>query len=322
MDEGTLDAVHRSNIKTEKYDGLAREFRAARLPLLIDLMLGLPGSTVDSFRSDLQSCVDREVTAKIFPTEMLVNSPMNEPSYRAEHAIETSSPPSGLMETIEAPDGTRRRAFVVSTATFTRADYDEMLDLRRTFRMCENFGVLRQVSRFVRQETGLHEVALYDQLRQDVRRRPDEWPTLDFTFRVVPFIGAMPLSWRTFVDEVRRYLVTVVGVVDDSLETVLQVQHALLPSRDRQFPVTLKLDHDYASWFSRIVEAKDAGRGAGWEQEVPRLSEFGPADFVVNDTHEVCTHGVGYELDTHEHATWELDSPVARSVPHEHVATR
>jgi hypothetical protein len=322
MDAGTLEVIRRSNIKTEKYDDLAREFRTARLPLLVDLMLGLPGSTVESFSADLQSCVNREVTAKIFPTEMLVNSPMNEPGYRTEHAIETSAPPSGLMTTIEGSDGTRRRAFVVSTATFTRDDYGQMLDLRRTFRLSENFGVLRQVSRFVRQETGLHEVALYDQLRRDARRRPDQWPTIDFTLRVVPFIGTMPLSWRVFIDEVRRYLVSVVGVVDDALETVLRVQHALLPSRDRKFPVTVHLDHDYASWFGRIIDAKDAGRGAAWELEVPRLREFGPADFVVDDTHEVCMHGVGFNLDIHEHATWELDSPVARSVPHEHVPTR
>ena len=45
MDEDTLDAVHRSNIKTEKYEELAGEIRRADLPLFVDLMLGLPGST-------------------------------------------------------------------------------------------------------------------------------------------------------------------------------------------------------------------------------------------------------------------------------------
>jgi CubicO group peptidase (beta-lactamase class C family) len=83
MDAGTLDAVRRNNIKVEKYDDLAKEFRRSRLPLFVDLMLGLPGTTCASFRRDLQGCIDREVTAKIFPTEMLVNSPMNDPAYRA-----------------------------------------------------------------------------------------------------------------------------------------------------------------------------------------------------------------------------------------------
>ena len=61
MDEGTLDTIKRSNIKLEKYEDLAREFRAAKLPLFVDLMVGLPGASLHSFRDDLQECLDREV---------------------------------------------------------------------------------------------------------------------------------------------------------------------------------------------------------------------------------------------------------------------
>ena len=71
MDETTLKTIRRSNIKLEKYDELSREFRAAELPLFVDLMIGLPGRPQASFRDDLQGCIDREVTAKIYPTELL-----------------------------------------------------------------------------------------------------------------------------------------------------------------------------------------------------------------------------------------------------------
>jgi radical SAM superfamily enzyme YgiQ (UPF0313 family) len=82
MDEDTLSVINRKNIKLEKYEALAAEFRANNLPLYIDLMMGLPGSTLKSFQGDLQQCIDREVFPKIHPTQLLVNSPMNEPSYR------------------------------------------------------------------------------------------------------------------------------------------------------------------------------------------------------------------------------------------------
>ena len=192
MDEGTLKTVKRSNIKTEKYDELAHEFRQADLPLFVDLMLGLPGATQESFRRDLQGCIDREVTAKVYPTELLVNSPMNEPGYREMHRIETSAPLGALAPTSRNPDGSTKRALVVASASFTRADYDEMLDLRRVFVVADNFGVLRQVSRFVRQELRLPEIELYERLRLDARARPDLWPALAFTFRVVPFLGTAP----------------------------------------------------------------------------------------------------------------------------------
>src|SRR5690606_1162319 len=88
VDPGTLSAIRRTNIKVEKYNELAEEFRKARLPLFVDLMVGLPGSTSDSFHADLQDCIDREVVAKIHPTTLLPNSPMNDPAYREEHKIE------------------------------------------------------------------------------------------------------------------------------------------------------------------------------------------------------------------------------------------
>jgi hypothetical protein len=320
MDADTLKAVRRSNIKVEKYDDLAREFRSAHLPLFVDLMLGLPGATPASFAADLQSCIDREVTAKIYPTELLVNSPMNEASYRDEHQIQTVAPLSELVKTAHSPEGAVKRSLVISTSSFTKQDYAEMLHLRRVFLMSENFGVLRHVARFVRQERGVTEVELYQRLRVDARGRPDRWPLLDFVFRVLPFVGTPPVSWQLFIDEVRRYLTSESGVADDTaLDTVLQVQHALLPAADRAFPMTLELAHDFARWSHAIVESKDAGV-AEWTGVVPRLVELGPATFTVDDPNEVCSRGIGFKLDDNTHAAWELDSPVGRAVSHEHLA--
>jgi hypothetical protein len=319
MDAETLKTVKRSNIKTAKYDELAHEFRQADLPLFVDLMLGLPGATQASFRGDLQGCIDREVTAKIYPTELLVNSPMNEPEYRENNRIETSAPLGALVATSRNADGSTKRALVVATASFTRADYDEMLDLRRVFIVADNFGVLRQVSRFVRQELGLTEIELYERLRLDARAHPDRWPALAFTFRVMPFLGTPPVSWRLLVDETRAYVTKVLTLPDDdALDTVLLVQHALLPSRGRQFPVTLELAHDYAAWHRAMVEVKDAGF-VDWEGRVPRLRDLPPGRFTVDDPHDVCGRALGVEIDENLHGSWELASPVARAVSHEHM---
>jgi hypothetical protein len=320
MDADTLKAVRRSNIKVEKYDDLAREFRSARLPLFVDLMLGLPGATPASFAADLQGCIDREVTAKIYRTELLVNSPMNEAEYRDEHRIETVGPLSELVKTARTPEGAVKRSLVISTSSFSKDDYAEMLHLRRVFVVSENFGVLRHVARFVRQELGIAELDLYERLRLDARARPDRWPHLDFAFRVLPFVGTAPVSWRLFIDEVRGYLTGELGLADDvALDTVLRVQHALLPAADRTFPLTLELLHDFASWSNAIVDAKDQGI-AEWTDQVPRLGELGPATFTVDDPNEVCRRGIGFRLDENGAAAWELDSPVGRAVSHEHLA--
>ncbi len=209
MDADTLATVHRSNIKTAKYDELAREFRQAKLPLFIDLMVGLPGATPASFRNDLQGAIDREVTAKVFQTELLVNSPMNEPAYREEHRIETAAPFQSLATA--TTNGTPQRAFVVASSSFTREDYAEMLDLRQTFALCENFGVLRQVARFVHHETGMRDVDFYAQICAETRAERERWPSIATAFAFGPSLGVPPVSWRCFIDELRDYLTARLG---------------------------------------------------------------------------------------------------------------
>jgi radical SAM superfamily enzyme YgiQ (UPF0313 family) len=307
MDSGTLDTIERSNIKLEKYEQLLQQFRKAKLPLMVDLMMGLPGSTLESFKNDLQGCADRDVTAKIFSTMVLTNSPMNEPSYREKHRIEVDDRPRHNV--IEPP-------MIVSTATFTREDYREMERLRLLFFLGENFGILRQVGRYARHETGLPEVELLTRLKRDALADPDRWPMLALLVEVVPHLMVPPISWRLLIDELHDYFVDELQIDDDSaLFTVLEVQHALLPAFGRQFPLLLDLPHDYAKWHQLVIEAKDSGHLNDWREVVEPLRALPPATFAVDDPKGLCDHGLGFRVEFEPYADWELSSPVARPMP-------
>lgn len=300
-DPGTLKAVRRTNIKLEKYDELTAEFRRSRLYLSVDMMLGLPGQTLASFQNDLQGCVDRGVFPRIFITELLVNSPMNEPAYRAEHAIEAEL----------APDGVQR--LVVATSTFTRADYEEMNQLRLFFELADVVGLLRHVAHFVRSETGIREIDFYERLRRDIRDDPERWPTLAFSVRTLPRLLVPPGSWHLPLAEAHRYAVEVLGLADDeALQTVLAVQRAVLPARNRTMPQTLALRHDYAAWHQTMVETRDNGHHDDWQSIVPPLRDFGPASFTLDDPDRLCEFGVGSAIDGDYYGSFELRTPVAR----------
>jgi hypothetical protein len=308
MDGDTLETIHRSNIKVEKYEDLAKEFREAGLPLFVDLMLGLPGATTTSFRNDLQQCIDREVSAKIFPTRMLLNSPMNDPEYRAANRIEIAVTPGS------------NEPLVVSTSSFTRADHAAMLKLREVYLMCENHGVLRQVSRFVRQETGIREADFYDGFCRAALADRAHRPAAAFVFDKGSALMVPPVSWKLFVDDVRAYLTDEIGLeADSALETVLTVQHALIPAPGREFPLELHLAHDFGAWHAAIVRTKDDGNRADWPALVPRLGDLPPASFAVDDPHQVCTLNIGSTVDGDAYSDWELRSPVARSMPASHM---
>lgn len=307
MDETTLVAIRRKNIKVEQYDKMAVEFRKNDLPLTVELMMGLPGATVDSFRDDLQECADRGVRARVNPTFLLPNSPMNDPAYRAEHGITASA-----------------GELVRQTSTYTEQDYVRMEELRRAFLVFDRFGVLRQVAFYVRAETGMREIDFYERLLEASAADPERWPALAFTVKALEQLMVPPGSWSLLLDEVRRFAVEVLGLADDdALRSVLAAQLAVIPARNRAFPEQIQLAHNYAAWFQTIIEAKESGHRHDWEQHVPPLRTFGPAPFTVDDPEELCLIAVGLPtaLLSLKMLGWDLDSPVARAwVPQREVA--
>jgi hypothetical protein len=300
MDTDTLLTIKRSNIKVEKYNDLADEFRKAKLPLSVDLMMGLPGATAGGFRNDLQECIDREMPAIVHTTTLLANSPMNEPSYREEHGI------------VALPGEVVDRA-----KTFTNDEYQKMQLLRGVYLLCDKYGVLRQVASYVRSETGVAEVDLYERMLDDVLADTERWPTLAYTLLAGPEIMAPPCSWSLLIDDVRSYLVDRVGIAADSaLDTVLAVQHAVLPAVGRQFPFEVSLPHDYATWHQSMIVAKETGDRATWPDRALSLRDLPPATFVVDDPSDVCRSLIGGSIESLSMMLvgWELGSPVTRSL--------
>ena len=298
MDETTLKVIDRSNIKLDKYNELSTEFRRARLPLAADIMMGLPGSTPISFKNDLQKCTDRDIRVRATPTQLLPNSPMNEPSYRKEHGI-VAVPGEWLHE----------------TASYTREQWTEMDRLRMAYYLFDNYPMLRYVSRFVRRETGMSEVEFYDNVQSEAWRHPHEWPVISTVLRTLESYMAPPGSWGLYIEEIHRYLVTHLGIPDDSgLRTTLAVQHAHLPTPGRQFPDIVKLEHDYMAWQDVLLASREEGHRDDWQDHIPRLSEFGPATLTIHDPNEICRRDIGYHKSTLDFnlRSWELDSPVAR----------
>lgn len=306
MDADTLKVINRENIKVEKYDALANEMRNSNLQLTVELMMGLPGSTRKSFFGDLQQCIDRDIPARINHTTMLVNSPMNNPKYREENQIETGT---------ELAPG--KMPVLVSTKSFSREDIEAMAEMRQVYLLLDNFGVLRLVSRFVRQQVGMEEIDFYQKLIMSAGRDNQQhiWPLLNVLINQVQHLMAPPYSWALLFAELREFLVQECGVPDDSaLDVILSAQRAVLPSHDRSFPQTVELEHDVVEWHSQMLQAKEEGHWADWHTIVPPLSSFGPGRLEVNDVDGNVTKTLGCQLDlTSTGVNWDLDSGVARA---------
>jgi radical SAM superfamily enzyme YgiQ (UPF0313 family) len=307
-DDDTLDNISRSNIKVETYDQLARDVRADGLPILADIMIGLPGATIETLKKDLQHCVDSDVTARVFGTIVLPNSPMNDPEYRELHQIRTDS----LDQ-------------VVATASFDPEDREEMVRFRDVFRWADHFGVLRHVMRWEAHRSGRRELDVLWQIAQVAPARAETYPLLAFMVRSGRRYMVEPMSWHAFYAEVGRFLVDELGAADDAeVRTVLTVQEALMPAAGRTFPDVVHLEHDYVAFYREVLRPRD-GRSAD-----RRLGDYPPGQLTVEDPDGI-SPGCLREMFLIEHSpegarnlshegefwdafNWELSSPLQRAL--------
>ena len=298
MDTETLHSIKRKNIKVSKYDELSAEFRASKLPLAVDIMMGLPGSTLASFRNDLQECTDREVRVRVHPTILLPNSPMNAPEYRAEH---------GIVAPIDD--------ILMETTSYTRADFDRMAELRRAFYALDHYGLARHLARHIRRRTGRREIDTFEAIFEIARRHPDRYPATAFIARAFQRAMVPPVSWHVLYTELRHLVVEHLDTPDDDeLTTVLAVQRALIPTQGRSYPHRVSLPHDYAAWHREMAAAREGGHQADWHEVVGRLRDYGPAELMVEDPDDVSGSMIGRAVDriAGTYGNWDLDSPVSR----------
>jgi len=85
----TLEAIKRQNIKFDDFASLSEEYQQENIPAYIELILGLPEETYDSFASGIEKILEagQHGGLNIYLCALLPNSEMSEPSYIEKHGI-------------------------------------------------------------------------------------------------------------------------------------------------------------------------------------------------------------------------------------------
>ena len=292
FDEPTLQITRRKNLKTQDYARLGAQFVEAQLPIFSDLMLGLPGATLASTLSDMQRLIDQEITARTYPTQLLTNSPMNEPSYRVEWQIETDE-----------------RGMLRSTKSYTAAERAEMDRAIIAFHAADTYGILRVVLRWLTDQTGVREIDVLDRLRHEVESRPEQAPLVAWVLGRFPSDTIPPGTWPLLFDQIERLLVACwdIDVEGTEWQAVRMLQEHVLPDRGRAFPDVVELPHDVVAWLHDVREHPQDRTGR------PSLGSFGPSTLVVSDPMGTCAQlGIWRSIDDTHSA--ELGWPMARNM--------
>ena len=290
-DERTLDVINRENIKTSKYDELIGVFDAAGLPLSTDLMIGLPGITVEAFDADLQRYIDVDVQVKAYPTQLLPNSPMADPEYVKKYAIEVDE-----------------NDFLVACYSYTREDLQAMKAVYEVYVATEGYGALRYVMRYLQWEHGIRAVDFMHALLAAVRADPARFPSLTWVLKYFNSVKCMPGGWRRFYEEAAGFIAERYGIDGEpALDVVLRANEVAMPDGSLEYPRTVALEHDFVSWF------RDHNVRVGRPETVRPLASYPPGTFTVDDPDGMAGIDFDYQqYDSHQYF-WELRSPVARA---------
>ena len=292
-DKKTLKTVNRSNIKTENYAELAKIFRAEGLPLSSDLMIGLPGSTIDSFKQDLQRFFDDDIPVKAYHTTVLPNSPMADPDYIEKYKIKVSE-----------------KGRILSTFSFNEDDLRMMINLYSLFVWCEKFAFIKYVLCYMQWEHGISALDYIDALLDQLAKHPSSLSMVDATQIKRSFEIPIKMdngSWRAFYQEIADFTISRFSINPDSaFRTVFQFNEAVMPTPESHFPKIIHLDHDFEKYY------KDHRKNGDWQKP---LSEYLPGEIAINDPENISSKDYKEfsQYDSHQ-IFWELENPLRRAV--------
>ena len=164
LDTNTLDIIKRANIKFDKFSDLTTSFKLAGIPTYTEIIMGLPGETLETFKDGLENIANTKIgIVFIYNCSVLPNAPMNVPEYRRKYNIETVRSPIMLVHSsIHRRGIPEYEEIVVSTSTCSKEDLSEIYLYSWSFLTLHSLGILKHVAEYYNQNYGLQFIKFYE----------------------------------------------------------------------------------------------------------------------------------------------------------------
>ena len=136
----TLNLIGRENIKDEFFDRMQKRYEAAGIPVYSELILGLPGETLESFKEGVCRTIASGNQLFIYTCECLPGTKLAEDSYRIQHGIKTCRLPLTPVH-CRPTDTTEYEDIVIETKTMSNLEWQEALIFGWTSQLIHSFKV-------------------------------------------------------------------------------------------------------------------------------------------------------------------------------------
>ena len=153
LNKETLDMVKRRNITNEVFGGLMEQYAKDGIPTYSEIILGLPGETLETFKEGLCSLLElgQHDGINVYPCIMLPNSEMADPLYRRLHKLKTVRTPIMLLHGTPARnDIVEYYDLIIETSTMPHKDWCEAFAFAWMIQAFHCMGLTQHIAREVR----------------------------------------------------------------------------------------------------------------------------------------------------------------------------
>ena len=166
LDSDTLSIIKRANIKFDKFSNLLQQFRSNKIENYTEIIMGMPGETLKSYKNGLEQLMELFPRPVIFIYNcgVFVNAPMNKPNYIEAHGIKVIKSPIYLWHSSIYNRGNipEYDNITISANSFTEQDLRMMFIYGWAVQAFHSLGILEFIAKFYNQVHGLKFMSFYE----------------------------------------------------------------------------------------------------------------------------------------------------------------
>ena len=184
MDQNTLEVIKRSNIKIQNFEELVHLYHQNDIPTYIEIIMGLPGETYESFVAGIEKLLDagQHDGLNIYVCIVLLNSEMGDPAYIEKHGIKTVRTPALLQHSSSSQDPiTECYDIVIETNCMSQSDFKRVFLFSWAVQAFHSLGLTQYLALFLHYQYGYSYKEFYQRLLKYAEDRPDTFLGRQFT---------------------------------------------------------------------------------------------------------------------------------------------
>ena len=166
LDETALEIVKRANIKFKEFSQLTETFRKNGIPTYTELIMGLPGETVQSWKNGLEILASdmKGGSLYIYNCGVFENAPMNETAYLEFNKIKSIRSPIYLSHSSIHERGIPEyENIIVSSSSFNTNELKQIYLYSWIIQVFHNFGIFEFITKFYKKEKQIPIMHFYDE---------------------------------------------------------------------------------------------------------------------------------------------------------------